>query len=261
MQGTAGNVAIVARETVMTPIGVRSVPFLSGNAMRHRAVREPGMLWLIHEYGLAGNLRLSQLNFLLHGGNLTESTATENTNRIAEAHRLWPLLRLCGGCLSNQILSGSLIVTRGTLVCEENRQSIKCIPDEPLLSAESMIHEYQYTRGNAANLAIHEETVTEDASTQMIFSGQAVARGSWWQHGFIIRSEDPVLIGALLWSLRLWQESGGTIGGQGSRGHGHLRLHIVDPPVDIDNAIGAYVDYARSVKEEAVDWIKEAWKK
>jgi hypothetical protein len=121
MSGTAGNEGIVAREPVHTERGVMMVPFLSGNALRHRCIRHPMAMWLIERYGLDGQLSLLQLNFLLHGGNLTMSTASESTRRIAECHEYWPMIRLCGGSLQDQILAGSLDVWRGTLICEENR--------------------------------------------------------------------------------------------------------------------------------------------
>src|SRR5262249_35668973 len=70
--GSAGNQSIVFREPVVTPKGVAHVPAISGNALRHRAIREPGARWLIEEYGLRGTLSLATLNWLFHGGNLTE---------------------------------------------------------------------------------------------------------------------------------------------------------------------------------------------
>lgn len=37
--GTAGNESLINLERIVTPNGPRWVPFLSGNAIRHRAVR------------------------------------------------------------------------------------------------------------------------------------------------------------------------------------------------------------------------------
>ena len=93
MARVEGNEALIAREPVDTPAGKRWVPVLSGNAIRHRCVREPGGLWLIEKLGLKGQLSLKQMNFLLHGGNLTDSTGRENTARIAEMQELF---RSCG---------------------------------------------------------------------------------------------------------------------------------------------------------------------
>lgn len=259
MSGTAGNEAIVAREPVVTPNGVRYIPFLSGNALRHRCLREPGMLWLIEEYGLRGVLTLPQLNFLLHGGNLTESNAHENTARIAEMKRTWPLLRLLGGSLPNQILAGSCDSLRGTLVCEETRRYVDAdlLPTERLLPAERFIGGYQYTRGDGGKEGIAIES--EDAvSSLMIFSGQMVIAGSMFAHGFVLKHVSEVELGAALLSLSLWQSHGGSIGGQAARGHGRLKTAVA---VDADAAvaIGAYVEYVNSVAVDAVKWLQDVF--
>jgi hypothetical protein len=261
MSGTVGNEAIVAREPVNTPRGVMLIPFLSGNAMRHRAVREPGAMWLIDRYGLRGSLSLQQLNFLLHGGNLTMSNAHENTKRIAEMHRCWPLLRLCGGSLPDQILSGSLHVWRGTLVCEENRESLARslgdIPQERLLSFEQFTSGYQYTRGDAKKRGIVAES-EDDTTNLMIYSGQAVMRGAVFHHGFVLNHASDLELGCLLLSLRLWQLAGGTIGGNARLGHGRLHTEIISG-VDQELLVNAYVEHADSVKDDAIQWLQDAF--
>lgn len=262
MSGTVGNEAIISREPVTTNRGLRWLPVLSGNALRNRAVREPGILWLLDRYGLRGTLNLNQLNFLLHGGNLTESTAFENTRRIADMHRLWPLLRLLGGSLPNQILAGSLDVWRGVLVCEENRPAVNgYAPAARLYSSESFVASYQYTRGDGkkTGIASTKETALDEPSNLMIFSGQCVNRGSLFLHGFAVRHASELDLGALLWSLRLWQAAGGTIGGQAARGHGRLRCELIDFDGDQDALCKAYCEYAASVKDEAVAWLTECF--
>lgn len=271
MSGTAGNEAIIAREAIVTPRGKLGVPYLSGNAIRHRMVREPGARWLIEEYGLIGRLSLAQLNFLFHGGNLTEGGGRENTARIAEFQRLFPLGRLIGGTLPDQILAGSLVVWRGSLVCEENRGYLEAVLPAPfpgalpsrLRPAESFVTGYQYTRGDAAKssagLASRESlTAGEASSNLMIFAGQSVARGAAFLHGFTIEHGSILELGALLWSLSLWQAAGGTIGGQASRGHGRLKLAILGSLAQ-DEAVASYLDHARSVRDEAVQWLTDVF--
>lgn len=263
MSGKAGNEAILAREPVLTTRGIMTVPFLSGNALRHRCVREPGALWLIDRLGLKGRMLLPQLNFLVHGGNCTQSTATENTKRIADGHRLWPLLRLCGGSLPDQILAGSLDVWRGVLVCEENRQVLSRtlpfeLPVEPLLSAEKFASGYQYTRGDAAKLGMVDENGTGETS-QMIYSGQAVSRGAVFHHGFVLKHASDLELGCLLLSLRLWQECyGGTIGGSARLGHGRLKTDLFGV-ADSDDLVAAYVEHVEASRAELVAWLMDAF--
>jgi hypothetical protein len=260
MAGTAGNEAIVAREPVVTKQGVRYVPFLSGNALRHRCLREPGILWLLKEYELRGKLTLPQLNFLMHGGNLTESNSHENTARIAEMYRTWPLLRLLGGSLPNQILAGSCDSLRGTLVCEENRRFIppEFLPGGRLRPAESFVGTYQYTRGDAAKSGLAEKS-GGDESALMIFSGQDVVKGAMFVHGFTLKHVTRLELGAALLSLALWQANGGTIGGKAACGHGRLHTSIYLDGADQQEAVSAYVDYARGVKDDAVAWLNDCF--
>lgn len=263
MSGTAGNESIVAQEHLLTDRGPVTVAYLSGNAIRHRMVRRPGALWLIDRYGLRGRLNLMQLNFLLHGGNLTQSTAHENTRRIADMHRLLPLLRLCGGSLPDQILYGALDVWRGTLVCEENRRSLALVagqfPASRLMSAESFLSGYQYTRGDAKKLGMaSDRDDIQGDSNLMIYSGQSVSRGALFHHGFLIKDASEIELGCLLLSLRLWQEHGGTIGGKANIGHGRLQLSLLDV-VDDGSSVDAYIAHVDSVRDDAVAWIESAF--
>jgi hypothetical protein len=267
MARTEGNEGVIMREPVVTPRGVVAVPSLSGNAIRHRCVREPGYLWLSHQYGLYGKLTLPQLNFLLHGGNLTEGGGRENTARIADFHRLFPLGRLLGGCLPDQVLAGTLIVGRGTLVCEENREKLLFLLGEGVLPdrlrpAEAFVSGYQYTRGDGAKTAsrfVKPETDEERQSNLMIFAGQAVTRGAMFASEFIMDNR-PYSLGALLSSLTLWQQAGGTIGGQAARGHGMLETSLIVPEgTDVEASINEYLDYALSVRDEAVAWLHSVY--
>lgn len=276
MSGSSGNESIISREPIVSPRGVAMVPMLSGNAIRHRAVRAPGARWLVDTYDLVGKLTLVQLNWLFHGGNLTEGGGREDTRRIADMQRLWPLYRLLGGCLPDQVLAGSMDVGRGTLVCEENRATLGAILGtdgasvlpSALRPAEAFVSGYQYVRMAAERSAIaplakpRPEGVEAAAKSGMMpFSGQAVTRGAAFIHDFILKDVAEVELGALLWSLRLWQAQGGTVGGQAARGHGRLDASLVGADFDQDGAVGAYLDHARSVRDDAVAWLDAAFAK
>ncbi len=272
--GTEGNESIVMREPVITEQGKRFVPCLSANAIRHKMIREPGARWLIDGCGLNGELSLPQLNFLMHGGNLTESNAHENTRRIADMQRIFPLLHLLGGSLPNQILTGNMDVWRGYLACEENRSYIateyeQVCPESRLRSAEHWIGDYQYTRGDArkANIRTRREADLlkdegDEKSNLMIMSGQCVNREAVFLHGFTLKHVGELEVGALFHSLQLWAESGGTIGGQASRGHGRLKMSVLNiDGVDFHECVEQYKTHACEHKEEALQWLTDAFSK
>ena len=257
MSGTEGNEAVLATESVATEYGTAMVPYLSGNALRHRAIRRTGMLWLIDRFDLRGKLSAMQLNFLLHGGNLTGSTAHENMRRSADMHRLWPLIKLLGCAFPDQIAPGRLDVWRGSLVCRENAAMLPEIDGGELRSYVDLTSGYQYTRGDAKGSGVEaKESILESPSNLMIFSGQCVMRGAMFVGGFTLRSSQSIDIGALIWSLRLWQQEGCVIGGQGAKGHGRLNLSLVDCVVDQDAACDSYVAHVDSVRDEAVAWLQ-----
>lgn len=269
---TEGNEALIAREPVDTPAGKRWVPALSGNQLRNRLVRTPAALWLIDQLGLAGALSLKELNFFLHGGNLTESSGRDDTARIAEMQELFPLFRLLGGALPDQILSGSLRAWRGMLVCDENRPYLRAnlpdgfdVPDAALKPAEHFVEGYQYTRGDAAKSpALYDPAVSDpDAkSNLMIFSGQQVIRGAAFVHGFHIPHGAAVEFGCLMHALDLWGDSGGAVGGMASKGHGRLDAYVLggDGGV-IDAAVDAYVAHVAATADRCRAWIMSTFRK
>ena len=285
--GTAGNESLINRERIITPDGPRWIPVLSGNALRHQ-IRHHGMRWLIKEYDLKGKLSRTQANFLLHGGSLFKSTAKEDMALVAELFETWPLIHLLGGCLPGQLLHGSLNVWRATLVCDETRHDLLLRPEQRLLRAEMLVGTYQYTRGDAAKYVLDQpenlsfthvgeqlgpascgkavvnvKAESESETNLMIFSGQMVQRGTLWQHGYVIKHDSQLELGALLWSLHLWQKAGGTIGSAAARGHGRLKTFLISDDEAFQKicleAIEEYVTYARAMKNRAIRILDEAF--
>ncbi len=284
MMGVAGNESIINREKVMTEHGLRDVPVLSGNAIRHRMVREPGAMYLIGRYHLAGKLSVDQLNYLFNGGSLTESSTNEDMRRIASMQQLFPLLRLLGGSLRNQVIGGSLNVLRGVLVCEENRAVLaKLLPPEAGISEEAMrpaaeyVGQYQYTRGDARRrdffLRVEEreeaqvlapdgfaDDVPGEKSNLMIYGGQTVLAGALFHHGFVLENVSPLEMGALLHSLSRWAERGASMGGQARIGHGRLALSLLLPEgCNADELVAGYLVHVDAVREQAVEWLHAAF--
>lgn len=269
MKGVEGNEALIAREPINTPNGKRWIPYLSANALRHRLIREPGGLWLVDRLGLKGKLSLKQLNFILHGGNLTDSTGREDTARIAEMQEIFPLLRLLGGALPDQILKGSLLMWRGMLLCEENRSHLLhflpdgfVLPDASLKPAEHYVEGYQYTRSDAKRRPEWYDQETRDADSKsnlMIFSGQSVIRGSVFVHGFDLPHGSRLEYGCLLHALGLWQDQGGTVGGMASKGHGRLTTVILGE-VDL-SAVAEYESHVDINAGRCRAWLDKVFAK
>ena len=84
-------------------------------------------------------------------------------------------------------------------------------------------------------------------------------------HGQDMRSNertDPktvpsLLAMALLHSLRRWQTSNATLGGQSARGHGRLALslHLDGAESVADSAVAQYVEHVEASREEGSAWL------
>lgn len=266
-QSAEGNETLIATEAVATPQGIRWVPVLSGNAIRHRMIRDPGARFLIDQWGLAGELTLKLAQFLFHGGSLDSSAPTESLTRIRTWWRLVPLVRILGGSLPDLIVGGALAAWRGLLVCRENESRIRDLapadwmPSGKFLPADRFVGRYQYTRQDAGrtlpDMLKESPAGLPEESGQMIYSGQQVNAGACFLHGFRLRDATFVDLGCLLLSLSLWQATNATIGGQSAKGHGRLSMGCaVTPEVDSLSAIAAYVTHIRGVKDEAVEWMQ-----
>lgn len=276
MMGVSGNEALINREPVLHKGNTVYLPTISGNALRHKMIREYGMNYLISVLGLAGKLNLSQLNFMFTGGSLEESSVTDNLKRIADMQYLFPLFRVLGGSLKNQILTGSLMVDKALLICEEHREIIEKmkpdnleLPTDRLLGAESFIGQYQYTRGEASKkknidlfLAMEELNKDRegDKSNLMIYNGQTIIKGSLFFHEIILPNVSYNELGAVLFSMSNWQEHGGIIGGKSSIGHGKLKTSIIlNMDIDINDCIENYKAHVDKTKLAACDWLNDAF--
>jgi hypothetical protein len=272
MQGSEGNRGVVMREPVLTSGGVRLVPCLSGNALRHRLIRRPAMLDLIERWGLSGELSVAQLNFLLHGGSLTEKGGRVSIADQQDLYRIFPVLRLLGCSLPGQIVPGCLQVWRGMLVCRENVPRLRRILSGEwhcpanLRPAVTQFQDWLYTRSEAAKSAPDVAVVDGDADTAsnlMMFEGQAVAAGAVFVHGYTITGATKVERGALYRALSLWRDvHGGTIGGQSARGHGRLdTLYVLPEDEDTHGLSVEYQAYSDAGREEAVQFLHRVFRR
>jgi len=248
MMGVSGNEGIINRTKVISGGQIFDVPVLSGNAIRHKMIREPGAMLIVKTCKLDGNLTIDQANYLFYGGSLTDSQTGDNLKKIAEMQELLPLIRLLGGSLRNQVVSGSLLVSMGTLICEENRETLHMmLPGEllhglpELRSCEDFVDKYQYTRGDIGKKPGMMDASEEPAekSNLMIYSGQSVVRGAMFYHSFILQNVSRLEVGALIAAMNDWHNDGGIVGGSSRIGHGRLHTAI---HTDTANFFGDTID-------------------
>lgn len=272
--GTSGNEQIIKREPVNTPLGIRLVPTISGNSMRHRMVREPLAKFLISEWGLAGKLTKEQVRFLFNGGALGSDHGS-SLSRIAEVDRLIPMFALLGGSLPDTIVRGRVQFGMAWLVCEETLSLIECdTPPEwwPIIApefegqpvrqfaacnAEHFVGRGQYYRHDAARskpYLIEGGEIPEDVA-MMPHAGEIVVSGSEFYCRLNIDRPSDRDLGALLFALSEWQDSGATLGGQAARGHGRFHASIDLGDIDADSVDGLIESFKSHVRESKDDGI------
>lgn len=272
MMGVNGNEAIINREATLYNSKLCYLPVISGNALRHRLIRENGAYYIIGVCNLAGKMNIDQLNYLFNGGSLVESSVSTNIKRIAEMQEVLPLYRLLGGCLRNQIVQGSLSVGRGMLICRENVNRINSlIPEEfkigeSIFPAEKYVDQYQYTRGDAAKMkdidffAAIDELNNEDDNSKsnlMIYNGQDIIPGALFYCEIVLKNVSDLELGAALHCLNRWN---GFLGGQGSRGHGRCKGYLlgIDPAESL-RLIGDYITHVQANKDKIIEWLSESF--
>lgn len=258
MAGTEGNEAILAREPVLTPEGVRLVPTLTGNALRHRLIRAPLARHLVETWGLEGKLDEHRLNFLFHGGAILRSGGgREDLALQRDVYRTMPMLRLLGASLPTQPIPGQMTVSMGILMCRENQERLQHVApegwmgDTRLRSASEFVRSWQYTRGAGPETLLSAEVEQASDGGRMIYVGESVVAGARFAVDFHLRHVNPLEVGALFFALRRWAATEGTVGGQSARGHGRAHLAL-QHPTGVDEMVSAYEEHMRAARSEGV---------
>lgn len=119
--GTQGNTVVLRRQEVLQANGeIDTVPFISGNSIRHM-IRDAGVRYALEAMAVPeGTLSKAVVDLLFSGGSLTSkgSMTLEKARRIAE---LFPILPVLGYSAGSRITGGRLEVANLHLVCSQNQ--------------------------------------------------------------------------------------------------------------------------------------------
>ena len=122
-EGSIGNHAMVMRRKVRTPRGWEDVPVVTADTMRHK-LREASSLALLDAAGMGDStLTEAALRLLFNGGMVHGSDGgTVKLDAYRELVEMVPSLGLFGGCASNRIIPGRLVVEDALLICSETER-------------------------------------------------------------------------------------------------------------------------------------------
>jgi hypothetical protein len=127
-QEVFGNHAVIARRKLRLPSGEwAQVPAVSGDSMRH-GLREAAAYAFLDAAGMldTGALTEAALRLLFSGGMVTGrgDGASVRLDDYRAMVDLVPPLALLGGCASNRVIPGRMVVEDALLVCDESRHVI-----------------------------------------------------------------------------------------------------------------------------------------
>lgn len=216
-------------EGVLTPwagasagLVVLEVPAVSGNSLRHVAVRGPGWRHLADRLGLrhgragTGEISSGAEAVFANGGNIAAGAKqpSDPFGLSAEVRAAHPLLDLVGGVTDSFDLGESRVKVSGWLVCRENKAALVGTPGEGLealgVSAYDLLDDVTETR-----------QATERGEGQMIHSFETLCAGTQillrlslprWTH--------PLTQGALAAAVETYLGELPIVGGQKARGYG-----------------------------------------
>lgn len=231
---------------------VMPVPSISGNALRHCMIREPGANRLIAELGLQPytnklvdeHLTIGVTRFLYSGGQLQAKAKSPSKYDLLEAdlRQRYPIVDAVGGSTDSWLMTESACKVAGWVVCEENNRATQAIA-----GIESKVSIFDY---------LSEETKTragiggkDKESGQMIFSYEVLAAGLpvVVEVSFNPFSQ-PLTIGAVWQAVQDWSVQGGIVGGRSQIGHSRFAMEVLSG--DYAEQGQAYLSYLAESRDE-----------
>jgi hypothetical protein len=229
---------------------VMPVPSISGNALRHCLIREPGANRLIQSLGIepytdrAGeHLGLGITRFLYGGGQLAAKAKAPSASDIYEAQirSAYPIVDAVGGSTDSWLMTESACKVAGWVVCEENN-----VATQAIAGVESQVSIFDY---------LSEETKTrtgiggkDKESGQMIFSYETLAAGLPLIVEILFNPfTQPLTIGAVWQAVHDWADEGGIVGSRSQIGHSRFAMEVLQGSYELQGK--AYLDYLEAERD------------
>jgi len=256
--GTEGNTQVLRRQETLRPDGtIDSVPFISGNSIRHM-LRNAGVLFALEAMAVEPeSLSKAVIDLLFSGGSL----GGKNSMTLAKAkavEAMFPVLSLLGYSAGNTIASGRIEVWNLHLRCEQNifRSLSRVDTSDPRwqLDGNAQTGSQFGTRHDAARIAhaarflalpdaergIVEASAPKgktkapkgEETTQMIYDYETILPGAEFFGGIVYRGlkeqELDALVSALSYACDGADGSGYLyrVGAKSGTGLGRMRWHF-----------------------------------
>lgn len=242
--GTSGNTALLRTQDIVLADGrTVSVPYVSGNSIRHR-LRDALAWHLVRTLGLGeGALTVGQVALLWSGGALSEPGAKVNVDRLRRVGQLLPHLMLMGYSAGNDIVTSTLRVTNAHLVCAENvwrlPAALRTHPHAGKPAGafrdEAFGTRHDPTGGPTDQLLAESgmfDSPKSGTPTQMIYDFQVIRAGSILTTSLTLEAGTQLHLDSLACALaHATPDSTLTLGAKGAVGYGRCSISV-DAPAD-----------------------------
>jgi len=271
-QGVDGNVALFRTGRFLVRGEVQDLPYISGNALKHVLVRDPGVRHMLRVLELKdGSLSKGAIHLLFSGGSLSVKGSAVSLSQYREICELVPILAICGGAVGNYMIESRISVGDARPVCDEHGDRIPVaeLIDAGMIDPEDVerpighlldvqmgtrhdplraptVRRYltggeqrQLELDKSAALAVREEGGHADKgdSQQMLYERQVLAAGTRL-HSRLYTRDLTEMEEAALWSaVGEWLRRP-FLGANSSVGNGEARLRILpSEPVSVPGTV------------------------
>ncbi len=260
--GTMGNVQQFRRHDVWGEHGRESVPYISGNSIKH-FVREGSAHFALEALGMTGGMTRAEVQLAFSGGALTKSGQSIRLDKCRQVEQLFPALGLCGYSAGNVMTESQVRVDFWEVACRENagrlRTTLEAYLPERLPCLEKYGSDYLTTHFGTRHeptrrrhlreklgdmeraeveAEISEKMTAKDAdkgdSLQMVYEYEVLVPGTVMVGGFtfphgITPRELAAFRSAFTWASEGVADDGGLIiriGGGGATGYGRVSVQL-----------------------------------
>lgn len=229
-----------------------SVPYFNGNSIRGY-LRRLLMLDFCELTGIS-KLNKSIYHQLFTGGNITESTGTENIESREKYIEMCPPIGLIGSAVGNGTIESDLKVGGARLRCLENNTG-DCSFWELIELNFGTRHDDSKTETDIKIIKDVDAKGKEKEAptTQMYYQYENFIKGSIFDSFFVLTTENELLISVFWRAMILWKENN-FIGGNSARDAGMIDINIDIP----ENADKLYLEYLQTKRSEILKYFGNA---
>lgn len=221
-----------------------SVPLIQGNSIRGY-LRRIVMYDFFKQIGL-NKIDKTKYHYYFTGGTLNEMSVIDIELKENEI-KYCPMMGLFGSAIGNMTIEGELKVASARPKCIENGTGE--------LSYWELIGKRFQTRLDTSKTEKDIEIIygENEPTQQMKYEFEVFNKGTQFTHQFVLTSENPLIVSAFHYMLKLFTENN-FIAGNSARDMGEIDLSELSKFID-EKKCQEYCDYLQENKEEIKKYI------